>query len=149
MGKEYDTSLKLEDFVEHHKRLLPLLFRALKPGGNLCWQVGHHVRKGVTTPLDCQFPVALVQRLVTALTPKGGIVVDPFMGSGSACLAAAIEDRKFLGCDIDAAYVKIAKNRMNDFTKGSISVRPLEKPIHIPNGKEAVSIRPPHFENLQ
>ena len=30
MGKEYDTSLKLEDFIEHHKKLLPLLFRALK-----------------------------------------------------------------------------------------------------------------------
>ncbi len=52
MGKEYDTSLKIEDFIERHTRLLPLLFRALKPGGNLCWQVGHHVRKGVTTPLD-------------------------------------------------------------------------------------------------
>jgi adenine-specific DNA-methyltransferase len=30
MGKEYDTSVKIEDFVENHRRLLPLLYRALR-----------------------------------------------------------------------------------------------------------------------
>jgi adenine-specific DNA-methyltransferase len=32
MGKEYDTSLKLEDFVQIHEQLAPLLVRAIKPG---------------------------------------------------------------------------------------------------------------------
>src|SRR6188472_1199056 len=53
MGKEYDRSLSLDDFAADHKRLAPLLVRALKEGGSLCWQVGHHVREGVITPLDC------------------------------------------------------------------------------------------------
>ncbi len=187
MGKEYDTSLDLDDFISAHKKLAPLLIRALRAGGSLCWQVGHHVKDGIVTPLDalvypifaskqlllrnrivwtfghgahakrrfsgrhetilwftkgrryqfnldavrvpqkypgkrhykgpkkgqlsgnpkgknpsdvwaipnvksrhvektahpCQFPVALVQRLIRGLVKPGGLIVDPFMGSGS------------------------------------------------------------------
>lgn len=172
-----------------HEQLAPLLVRALKRGGSLCWQVGHHVNKGVVTPLDaiaytifskhkdlllrnrivwtfahgvhasrrfsgrhetvlwftkgtdytfdldsvrvpqkypgkryykgpkkgelsgnplgknpsdvwdipnvkanhiektehpCQFPVALAQRLIRALTKPGELIVDPFLGSGTS-----------------------------------------------------------------
>ena len=52
MGKEYDTSVNVDDFVADHEKLAPLLIRALKDGGSLCWQIGHHVRNGVTIPLD-------------------------------------------------------------------------------------------------
>ena len=52
MGKEYDTSVSIKDLEADHKRLAPLLVRAMRNGGSLCWQVGHHVRKGVVTPLD-------------------------------------------------------------------------------------------------
>src|SRR5262249_1015178 len=51
-GKEYDTSLSIQDFTADHERLAPLLLRALKPGASLCWQVGHHVQRGVVVPLD-------------------------------------------------------------------------------------------------
>ena len=52
------------------------------------------------TKHPCQFPVALVQRLIRALVPPTGLVVDPFMGSGSSAVAAAIEGRSFAGCDV-------------------------------------------------
>lgn len=52
LGKEYEKSTNTGDFLETHERLAPLLVRALKPGGSLCWQVGHHVDDGVVTPLD-------------------------------------------------------------------------------------------------
>src|SRR3972149_2561084 len=196
MGKEYDTSLKISDFIDAHEKLAPLLVKALRKGGSLCWQVGHHVEKGEVVPLDaivypifkkqadlhlrnrivwafghgmharrrfsgrhetilwftkgtkyrfnhnavrvpqkqrgkrhykgpnkgqlsgnpkgknpsdvweipnvkarhiektahpCQFPVALVQRLIRAFVRPKGMVVDPFMGSGTAALAAALE----------------------------------------------------------
>ncbi len=52
MGKAYDKSASVDDFVADHKKLAPLLVRALKDGGSLCWQVGHHVRNGVVVPLD-------------------------------------------------------------------------------------------------
>jgi adenine-specific DNA-methyltransferase len=250
MGKEYDTSLSIEDFEADHRRLAPLLARALKEGGSLCWQVGHHIKNGVAVPLDaivypifakqeglflrnrivwtfghglhatkrfsgrhetilwftkgrqyrfdlnsvrvpqkypgkryykgrkagewsgnpkgknpsdvwdipnvksrhvektshpCQFPVALVQRLIRALAKRRGLVVDPFMGSGSSAVAAALESRRFFGCDLNESYVTIAKQRLVQIKRGEENYRPLEVPIYQPSGNEAVATRPPHF----
>lgn len=250
MGKEYDTSLSVDDFTAAHSRLAPLLTRALKDGGSICWQVGHHVKHGVTVPLDalvypifasqpdlflrnrivwtfghgvhakrrfsgrhetilwftkghnykfnldairvpqqypgkrhykgpnkgqwsgnplgknpsdvweipnvkanhiektkhpCQFPVALVQRLIRALVPPAGLVVDPFMGSGSSALAAAIEGRSFAGCDVIESYLLISRKRLADILLGLDNYRPLGRPIYRPSGREAVAKRPPHF----
>jgi adenine-specific DNA-methyltransferase len=250
MGKEYDTSLNIKDFIADHKRLAPLLVRALKDGGSLCWQIGHHVQNGVAVPLDvvaypifarqknlrlrnrivwtfghgvhasrrfsgrhetilwftkgdqylfnldsvrvpqkypgkrhykgprkgewsgnpkgknpsdvwdipnvkanhiektghpCQFPVALVQRLIRALVARGGLIIDPFMGSGTAAVAAVLEGREFAGCDISATYVAIARERIKRAKLGQKLHRPIEEPIFTPNGTEAVATRPPHF----
>jgi adenine-specific DNA-methyltransferase len=250
MGKEYDTSHSIDDFVRDHKRLAPLLTKILKSGGSLCWQVGHHVRDGVVVPLDalvylifseqkglllrnrivwtfghgvhakrrfsgrhetilwftkgdnykfnldpvrvqqkypgkrhykgpnkgnfsgnpkgknpsdvweipnvksrhiektnhpCQFPVALVQRLVLALSPKNGLIVDPFLGSGSSAVAAVVCGRRFAGCDLSSEYLKIARKRVQDAKNGEAKFRPLEKPIHIPSSNDAVAKLPAHF----
>jgi adenine-specific DNA-methyltransferase len=253
MGKEYDTSGRVEDFVVDHERLAPLLANALKDGGSLCWQVGHHVNNGVVVPLDalvyqifskqeplllrnrivwtfghgvhasrrfsgrhetilwftkgdnyefnldavrvpqkypgkrhykgpnkgefsgnplgknpsdvweipnvksrhvektdhpCQFPVALVQRLVRALTKPEGLVVDPFMGSGTSAAAAAIEGRQFEGSDVNKVYVGIARGRVAKAKKNQLEYRPMDRPIYEPKGNEAVAKRPPHFQSL-
>jgi adenine-specific DNA-methyltransferase len=250
MGREYDTSNRVEDFIADHERLAPLLVAALKDGGSLCWQVGHHVNNGVLVPLDalvyqifsqqknlflrnrivwtfghgvhasrrfsgrhetilwftkgenyefdldavrvpqkypgkrhykgpnkgdfscnplgknpsdvweipnvksrhvektkhpCQFPVALVQRLVRALTKPRELVADPFMGSGSSAIAAALEGRRFVGCDIKKIYVSIAKNRVAQARVGSLNYRKLERPIYEPNATTAVAQLPPNF----
>ena len=60
MGKEYDRSSRIEDFISDHERLLPRIVRALRPGGSLCWQVGSHVRDGVVIPLDALVYTAFV-----------------------------------------------------------------------------------------
>lgn len=52
MGKEYESSRSIEDFIESHRLLIPELVRTLKLGGSICWQVGYHVKNNVTTPLD-------------------------------------------------------------------------------------------------
>ena len=53
MGKEYESETRdLDQFVQQHRKILPLAVRALKPGGSLCWQVGYHIDRGVCTPLD-------------------------------------------------------------------------------------------------
>jgi adenine-specific DNA-methyltransferase len=62
MGKEYDTSHSIEDFKADQLHLAPLLVRALRDGGSLCWQVGHHVQNGVTVPLDAiVYPIFAAQ----------------------------------------------------------------------------------------
>jgi DNA modification methylase len=60
------------------------------------------------------FPVALPYRLIQLYTFKDEIVLDPFMGSGTTAIAALQTDRKFIGYENDPAYVKLAKERIED-----------------------------------
>jgi len=57
-------------------------------------------------------PIALMRYLVRLVTPKGGVVLDPFMGSGSTGCAAMLEGMRFVGIDITAEYVDIAERRI-------------------------------------
>lgn len=57
-------------------------------------------------------PADLMRYLVRLVTPPDGVVLDPFMGSGSTGKAAIAEGFDFIGIDMDEAYVAIAKARM-------------------------------------
>jgi site-specific DNA-methyltransferase (adenine-specific) len=57
-------------------------------------------------------PLALMRYLVRLVTPKGGKVLDPFMGSGSTGCAAVLEGCDFVGIDITPEYVAIAQKRI-------------------------------------
>jgi len=60
------------------------------------------------------FPVELPEQLIRLYTFKDDLVLDPFMGSGSALVAAASLGRRYVGYDLDAAYVDIARRRVQD-----------------------------------
>jgi adenine-specific DNA-methyltransferase len=111
------------------------------------WEIpnvkANHIEK---TQHPCQFPVALPQRLIRALAPKDGLVCDPFLGSGTSAVAAALEGRKFVGCDIQAEYVSIARKRVTNAKTKKPRFRPAEKPIYVPSTTLAVATRPPHFK---
>jgi DNA modification methylase len=62
-------------------------------------------------------PVSLMAYLCRLITPEGGIVLDPFMGSGSTGIAAMLEGFKFVGMELDADYMKIAETRIENFEK--------------------------------
>jgi len=100
-----------------------------------------HVEK---TNHPCQFPVALAGRLVSALTPDDGVVLDPFSGSGTTAVAASILGRRFIGCDSSPGYVDIANDRIRRLENGDLRYR-ADTPVYTPTGREAVSIPPPHF----
>jgi adenine-specific DNA-methyltransferase len=110
------------------------------------WDIPHvksgHIEK---TAHPCQFPVALVQRCIRAMTPSNGLVIDPFMGSGSTAVASAIEGRRFAGCDREKRYVRIAQTRIKELRMGTLTHRPLDKPIVHPRQTHSVAKRPPHF----
>lgn len=57
-------------------------------------------------------PIELMRWLVRLLTPKGGLVLDPFTGSGSTGAAAVLEGARFHGIDREANYVSIARARI-------------------------------------
>jgi len=95
----------------------------------------------------CQFPIELVERCVLALTDEGDWVLDPFSGVGSALLAALRHNRRGLGCEKEAKYVQVAKDRIADFYGGNLGYRPLGKPVHQPTGREKVSQMPEEWLN--
>jgi site-specific DNA-methyltransferase (adenine-specific) len=57
-------------------------------------------------------PVAVMRWLVRLVTPPGGTVVDPFTGSGTTGVAAALEGFGFIGCELSPEYAKIARARI-------------------------------------
>jgi site-specific DNA-methyltransferase (adenine-specific) len=60
-------------------------------------------------------PLSLMRYLVRLVTPKGGKVLDPFMGSGSTGCAAVLEGFDFVGIDITPEYVAIAQKRVDHY----------------------------------
>ena len=62
-------------------------------------------------------PLALMRYLCRLVTPPGGTVLDPFMGSGSTGKAAILEARQFLGIELQPEYVQIATARLSHAVK--------------------------------
>ena len=60
-------------------------------------------------------PVNLMSYLCKLITPPNGIVLDPFMGSGSTGIAALLNDFRFVGMEMDNDYFKIAEARINSY----------------------------------
>jgi DNA modification methylase len=57
-------------------------------------------------------PVELMRWLVRLVTPVNGIVLDPFLGSGTTAMAAVYEQRRWIGIEREAEYAEIAERRI-------------------------------------
>jgi DNA modification methylase len=58
------------------------------------------------------FPQKLIGPMILAGCPVGGIVLDPFLGSGTTALVARAHGRDYMGCDLSPEYVGIAHDRL-------------------------------------
>jgi len=70
-------------------------------------------------------PLALIERTIRNATSTGHIVVDPFLGSGTAIIAAERTGRVCYGMDLEPRYCDVMLNRWEDFSG--------EKAEHIEN----------------
>jgi len=68
------------------------------------------------------FPVELPYRLVQLYTFEGEVVLDPFCGSGSACIAAIKSGRHYIGYDIDEKYVRLAERRIREHKEQQLTI---------------------------
>ena len=92
-----ENTLKKEDFLEWTKSVWTFPAVSAK-------SIGH----------PAPFPEELPHRLIQLYTFKDEIVLDPFCGSGTTCLAALNNDRYYLGYDIDPSYVDLARKRIHE-----------------------------------
>jgi site-specific DNA-methyltransferase (adenine-specific) len=60
-----------------------------------------------------QKPTSILRPFVESYSPEGGIVLDPFAGSGSTLVAASALGRSYIGIEIDARYHAVAARRLN------------------------------------
>jgi site-specific DNA-methyltransferase (adenine-specific) len=67
-----------------------------------------------TTGYPTQKPLKLLDRIVRASTVPGGLVVDPFCGSGTTLLAAATLARPFVGMDVGALAIRTTSKRLTE-----------------------------------
>ena len=65
---------------------------------------------------NCPYDVAVEYLCRLTKTPTGGVVLDPFMGSGTTGAACVLEHRDFIGIELQAEYAEIAKKRIEDMS---------------------------------
>src|SRR3990167_311931 len=90
-------------------------------GKNLpsCWLIGtepHNFSKEYHMNIDhfATFPQGLVEIPIKFSTPKGGIVLDPFAGSGTTCVVAKKLGRNYIGIELNPEYIAIANKRISE-----------------------------------
>jgi site-specific DNA-methyltransferase (adenine-specific) len=93
-----ENTIKKQEFLEWTKSVWT--FPAVSAR-----QIGH----------PAPFPEELPHRLIQLYTFKNDNVLDPFAGSGTACLAAIKDQRNYVGYDIDYEYVKLAEKRISSY----------------------------------
>jgi site-specific DNA-methyltransferase (adenine-specific) len=90
-----EPTISKEEFLEYSKSVWSFQAESAK-------KVGH----------PAPFPVELPRRLIQFYTFSDEVILDPFMGSGQAALAALATQRHFVGYEIDPQYVELADDRI-------------------------------------
>lgn len=96
-GKKENT-INREEFLEFTKSI---------------WMFNTESAKRVNHPAP--FPVELPYRLIQLYTFNKDIIIDPFCGSGTTCIAAIKTNRRYIGIDNNEEYVNTALNRIHNF----------------------------------
>jgi len=93
-----------------------------RPDNRTATGMGTFEQKGVASQSNHHptvKPVALMRYLIKLVTPSGGLVLDPFLGSGTTAVAAILEGYDWIGCEITAEYLPIIEarcaNAMSDY----------------------------------
>ncbi len=93
-----ESTIARDEFLEYTKSVWSFPTESAK-------RVGH----------PAPFPEELPYRLIQLYTFEGDVVLDPFCGSGTTCIAALKTGRHFVGFDINDDYVNLAKDRISAF----------------------------------
>lgn len=105
----------------------------------------NHVEKTIH---PCQFPIELVERLVLALTNRGDLIIDPYLGVGSAACAAVLHKRRAAGADLSDEYLHVARQRTELAMQGALPRRPLGKDVYVPSPNDRITQRPRELDPI-
>jgi len=103
--EDKEDTINKDEFLEYTKSIWT--FQTISAR-----QIGH----------PAPFPVELPYRLIQLYTFKKDVVLDPFLGSGTTCIAAKEADRYYIGYEVEGEYVKLARERIKAYTKQMMDV---------------------------
>ena len=66
------------------------------------------------------FPLDLPTWFIKLFTKECDVVLDPFLGSGTSAVAAAMLDRGYVGIEIDPEFVQISRSRLHEVTRPNL-----------------------------
>jgi site-specific DNA-methyltransferase (adenine-specific) len=89
-------------------------------------------------------PIKLMRYLCKLITPPGGTVLDPFMGSGTTGVACVQTGRNFIGCEIDPKYFAVAERRIKQAEQQPALWREAQQSVNPTRAGVA-----PQFENFE
>ena len=79
----------------------------------------HAPPRRVRNPHPTVKPIELMRWLIRLATPQDGLVLDPFCGSGTTGIAAVLEQRRFLGIELDPEHANVARARITHWPQTS------------------------------
>lgn len=96
-----------------YRKAVPAVYNSQKVPGNV-WHIPRvRYRMDEYENHPTQKPVALLERIITASTNKGDLVLDPFSGTFTTSFVAQQLSRRSVGIEVDEEYVKIGLRRLN------------------------------------
>ncbi|MFI3269062.1 MAG: site-specific DNA-methyltransferase [Rikenellaceae bacterium] len=87
-----------------------------------------------------QKPVALLERIIKIASNEGDIVLDPFCGSGTTCVASKLNNRSYLGIDISPDAIELANTRVEDMIVSESKLLKLGKSAYIAKSDQELAI---------
>ncbi len=117
MKKAYENIKDdIHTFEEHQKKIIPDIYRVLKNGGSVCWQVGYHVADSCAIPLDyyiyqifseytCEFQVPLILRNRVIWTFGHGLnATQRFSGRHETIIFKLLRIFSVKACEIESGF---------------------------------------------
>lgn len=113
--------MKQENGGKQMRDVWGLPFEAPEPDGKqVVWSLPTPARsEKLHGAHPTQKPLSLLERIVRCSTNEGDLVVDPFSGSGTTGVAAVGLGRRYLGLELDRAYVELAARRIESAQRGA------------------------------
>ena len=93
-----------------------------------------------------QKPEALLERIITASSNPGNIVLDPFCGCGTAVAVAQKLGRPWIGIDITYLAITLIKARLKDSFGDAVTFKTIGEPVSLPDAKQLAESDPYQFQ---
>lgn len=139
LGKPYEPNAVIKNDIEfilmlrkpggyRSPTLTEKLFSVIGERNHKVWfqQIWTDVKGASTRSHPAPYPIELAKRLVRMFSFVGDTVLDPFLGSGTTAIAAALTGRSSIGTEIDPAYLKLAAARFDSEVGGLVSAAALQ-----------------------